>query len=375
MKYFDNAATSFPKLEAVGLNMLEYMNDIGGSYGRSYYPAALKVANVIEDVRDKLAVLLNVKTAENVIFAANATFGINTIINGLNLKNCEVVVSRMEHNAVMRPLKRLEIENNIKIKYLSSEDDGYIKVENLKKIISKKTSLAIINHQSNVNGVIQPLKEIKEEIGEIPLLVDLAQSFGDIEVDLDNWHIDFASFTGHKALLGPTGTGGFYIKNQNMLEPLLVGGTGSKSESFDYPEYMPDKFESGTPNIAGIFGLSGALENKPSCSRHSNSELLLFIDEIKNLKSYKVYAAKNKKNQGKVFSINSDFLNCAELGRILSEKYNIATRAGLHCAPLAHRTLGTYPDGALRISPSIFHTSDDFNYVLKALYEIKKGRL
>jgi cysteine desulfurase family protein len=371
MKYFDNAATSFPKPEGVGKRMLEYINNIGGPYGRSYYPAAFKVANVIEGVRDRLAELLKVKNAENVIFASNATLGINTILNGLNLKNCEVAVSPMEHNAVMRPLKRLEIENNVKIKYLPASEDGYINIEKIKRYLSKNTSLVIINHQSNLNGVIQPVKEIKKEIGDIPILLDLAQSFGDIDIDLDSWGIEFASFTGHKSLLGPTGTGGFYVKNPEIIDPLLVGGTGSKSESFEFPEYMPDKFESGTPNIAGIFGLLGALENKPLAG-YSNSELLSFISEIEKLDSYKVYVAIDKKNQGKVFSINSDSLTCAELCQILSEKYNISTRAGLHCAPLAHKTLGTYPDGALRISPSVYHTADDFNCLLSALHEIKK---
>ena len=369
MKYFDNAATTFPKPVQVGNAILEYINEIGGSYGRSYYPNAFKVANVVENVRDELAKLLNVKKAENVIFAPNATFGINTILTGLELNNCEVVVSPMEHNAVMRPLKRLELEKNIKINYLPVDRDGRVKVGKIKNVLSEKTSLVVVNHQSNVNGVIQPLKNIKKEIGKIPLLVDLAQSFGDIKVDLDGWDIDFAAFTGHKALLGPSGIGGFYIRNQEIVKPLVIGGTGSKSDSFDYPEYMPDKFESGTNNIAGIFGLSGALNNIPF-PKHTFDDYIAFIDKVRKLGSYRVYTALNKKNQGKVFSINAEFINCSELCRILSEKYDIATRAGLHCAPLAHKTLGTYPDGALRISPSVYHTVDDFSYVIKALRDI-----
>ena len=371
MKYFDNAATSFPKPKSVGKEMLEYIDKIGGSYGRSYYPNALKVANVVENVRDRLALLLNVKNVENVLFAPNATFGINTILNGLSLKNCEILISPMEHNAVMRPLIRLRDEFNISIKHLPVERDGMILIEKIKSVLSKKISLVIINHQSNVNGIIQPIKRIKEEIGEIPLLVDLAQSLGEVKIDLDGWNIDFAAFTGHKGLLGPTGTGGFYIKNPKPIKPFSIGGTGSNSESFDYPEYMPDKFESGTPNIAGIFGMLGALRERPE-EKHSHQDFLDFIENIRNMGGYKIYSAVNGKKQGRVFSINSKYMSCSELCHILSKKYKIATRAGLHCAPLAHKTLKTYPNGTLRISPSVYHVTEDFEYVLKALYEIKK---
>jgi cysteine desulfurase family protein len=371
MKYFDNAATTFPKPAGVGKAMLEYINEVGGPYGRSYYPSALKVANVVESVRDNLAGLLNVKKIENVVFAPNATLGINTILNGLDLDGSEIIISPMEHNAVMRPLKRLEAECGVRIRYLPAGEDGYVDLKSIKKTLTSKTSLVIVNHQSNVNGVIQPLKEIKNEIGDIPILADLAQSFGDIEVDLDGWDIDFAAFTGHKSLLGPPGIGGFYISDSDSVKPLILGGTGSKSESFDYPDSMPDKFEAGTPNVAGIFGLSGALQNKPF-PKHTRNEYLAFIDEIRNVGNYRVYSAVDEKNQGKVFSINSNGLNCSELCRILSEKYKIATRTGLHCAPLAHKTLGTYPDGTLRISPSVYHSVCDFDYVIKSLYDINK---
>ena len=370
--YFDNAATSFPKPESVADRIKEYLCEIGGPYGRSFYPNALTVAGVVEGARDIIAGKLGVHDAENISFCNNATFGINTVLHGLLFRGAEVVVSCMEHNAVMRPLMHLKNQLNLTVKYIPSERDGLINLDKIEDILTRKTALVIVNHQSNVNGVIQPVDKLKRITGAVPVLLDLAQSLGEIDINLDNWDIDFAAFTGHKSLLGPTGTGGLYIENSTTLEPLIIGGTGSKSESFDYPEFLPDKFEAGTPNIAGIFGLYGALENKIT-PKHSRDDFISFIDQVGKLKGYKVYRADSVENQGKVFSINSRKMSCSELCRILSVKYKLYTRAGLHCAPLAHQTLRTFPEGTMRISPSVYHTVKDFEYFISALTEIDKS--
>ncbi|MCF7791507.1 MAG: aminotransferase class V-fold PLP-dependent enzyme [Victivallales bacterium] len=368
-KYFDNAATSFPKPQNVGEEVLNYLNKTGGPYGRSFYKKALDVAVKVEDTREKLAELLKIYNPDNLAFSPNATFGLNTIIKSIVYSGSEVLVSGMEHNAVMRPLHQLGKERDFSMKYLPTAVDGTVITERINEVVTDKTSLAVINHQSNVNGVIQPVKEIKQTLENTPVLLDIAQSFGAVDIQLDDWGIDYAAFTGHKSLLGPTGIGGFYMKNPELISPLITGGTGSRSESYEYPQNMPDKFEGGTFNIAGIYGLYGALANKPA-PYHTNDDFFSFIKEIKKLKKFSIYSAVHKQYQGNVFSIKSKEKSCSELCRILSDKYGISTRAGLHCAPLAHKTLKTFPEGTLRISPSIYHTLDDFNYVIKALAEI-----
>ncbi|MCD6112722.1 MAG: aminotransferase class V-fold PLP-dependent enzyme, partial [Bacteroidales bacterium] len=196
-----------------------------------------------------------------------------------------------------------------------------------------------------------------------------SQSLGHENINVDKDSIDFLAFTGHKALLGPTGIGGLFVKNKNLLRPLIEGGTGSKSESVEQPDFMPDMLEAGTPNIAGIFGLYAALKNKPTVS-HSEKDLYHLINDIRKLKNYIVYSASDYENQGDVFSINSKKIDCSELGSLLYEKFGIETRVGLHCAPLAHKHIGTFPSGTLRISPSVYHNKDDFDYLLYALKNI-----
>jgi selenocysteine lyase/cysteine desulfurase len=226
----------------------------------------------------------------------------------------------------------------------------------------------VVNHESNVNGVIQPLGEIKQRLGSVPLLVDASQFFGSIPLSVDKWNIDFLAFTGHKALLGPTGTGGLFIRNPASLEPVIYGGTGSASESFDMPNFVPDRFEAGTPNIVGIYGLLAALQKPPFC-RHSRAEYRQFIEELQNLSSLKVLCAERFEDQGEVFSLLQPGQDPATLARRLFEDFRIETRVGLHCAPMAHKTLGTYPNGSLRISTSRNHSTDDFSYVTNAIKE------
>ncbi len=364
--YFDNAATSFPKPKTVALEMARYLNEIGGPYGRSFYEKSLTVSRALEDIRGKLGQLLGVETPSNIVFTHNATCAINTVLKGLKIYNKEVLISPMEHNAVMRPLLSLVANNNCVYKILPCLPDGTVDVEKVKSMITPKTSLVIICHESNVNGVVQPISEVKRAIGEIPILIDAAQSAGSLPLEIDKNGYDFVAVTGHKSLLGPTGTGCLYIKNDKLLEPLIYGGTGSKSEAFEMPDFMPDKFEAGTPNIAGIFGLGAALKNRIEC-RHLKEEVLDLIEKIKTIGKYRVFCALDAANQGHLFSISSDFASVSDLGFNLYRKYGIESRVGLHCAPLAHRTLGTYPHGTLRISPSIYHTKEDFNEILNSL--------
>ncbi|HOG43727.1 MAG TPA: aminotransferase class V-fold PLP-dependent enzyme [bacterium] len=369
-KYFDNGATSFPKPPEVAEEIAGYLNEIGGTYGRSYHSKAIQVSKIVEETRNMFAKMINAHNSSNIVFTHNATHGINTVLKGLNLKNCEVAVSVLEHNAVMRPLTAIAEQNSIKIRFIPSFSDGLIDVSKVSEVITEKTALVVVNHMSNVNGVIQPVEEIKEIIGDKPILVDAAQSGGHIKIDVLKG-LDFVAFTGHKGLLGPTGTGILYIRNPEMLDSFIEGGTGSRSESVEMPQFMPDKFEAGTPNIAGIFGLRAALMNRP-VPAHSFKELAQLIENIEEIDGFNVVRANDINNQGALFSILSSVMDPSVLGMKLFEKYSIETRIGLHCAPLAHKHLGTFPQGTVRISFSPYHTNEDIEYLINSLREISK---
>jgi len=364
--YFDNAATSFPKPEAVGTETLRYLNDLGGPYGRSFYGRALEVSRTVESCRDLLSERIGAGKPENIVFTANATQAINTVLRGLDLEGGEVWISALEHNAVTRPLKYLEKTNNIEIKYLPSLTGGAVDTEALGRTDLSAASLIIICHESNVTGLIQPVAEIKKAAENVPLLLDAAQSAGGTVIKADEWNIDYLAFTGHKSLLGPTGTGGLYMKSSDALSPLINGGTGSKSDSWETPAFLPDRFEAGTPNIAGIFGLYGALKNTPE-SRHSKKTFLSLLNEISSIAGMHIHAAPAENTQGEVFSITADFASPSDLGMALYEDFGIETRIGLHCAPLAHNTINTFPEGTVRFAPSVYHDDSDLYRLLDAI--------
>ncbi|MFH0803096.1 MAG: aminotransferase class V-fold PLP-dependent enzyme [bacterium] len=367
--YFDNAATSFPKPPSVAAASAAYLDEIGGPYGRSAYGRALEVSRAVEGARSRLADLFGVKDSARVVFTMNATQAVNTVLFGLGLKDAHVLVSPLEHNAVMRPLAALERAGLCRFEVLPHAPDGLVDLEGIRRVLTPRTALVVVNHMSNVNGLIQPVALIKKAVGEIPLLVDGAQSAGNVLVSLEEWGIDFFAFTGHKGLLGPTGTGGLYIRCPEKLEPLICGGTGSRSDSFEMPEFSPDRFEAGTHNIAGIFGLSAALADRPE-ARHQEADFIRLIDKIRRLKTYRLLLAEDKWRQGRLFSLCHRSLPSSEVARRLFEEHKIETRSGLHCAPLAHRTLGTFPDGTVRIAVSPYHTPGDFNRLLDALKDI-----
>lgn len=367
--YFDNASTSFPKPEAVGEEILRYLRVFGGTYGRAAYPRVIETGRVVEETRALLARLFGVSDASHAVFTPGATGAINTVLFGMDLVHKHVLVSGLEHNAVMRPLHRLQKSSGLSWSVLPSRCDGRVIGEQIASHIRRNTALVIINHQSNVNGVVQPLAEIKNAIGPIPLLVDAAQSLPVFQVMGDLWNIDAIALTGHKGLLGPTGIGALFIRDGSQLAPLVYGGTGSRSELFDMPDFLPDKFEAGTPNITGIFGLNAALKNYP-VQGHTRQEFFDLLKEIRAMGKYNLYVSESMEDQGELFSINHARLDCAAMGHRLAKAYGIEVRVGLHCAPLAHQTIGTFPTGTVRISVSAYHTPEDFQILLHALREI-----
>ncbi len=366
--YFDNAATSFPKPPSVAAAMARYLNEVGGPYGRSAYPRAFEVSRTVEKTRDLLAERMGARDAEQVVFTPNATHAINLVLRSLLGRGGRVLISPLEHNAVTRPLAAFASQCGASFDLMPHFADGSVDPDRIEDLVTADTVLAVVNHQSNVNGVIQPLAEIRERLGAVPLLVDASQSFGSVPLRVDDWNIDFLAFTGHKALLGPTGIGGLYMRNPASLEPLVYGGTGSNSESFDMPDFVPDRFEAGTPNIAGIYGLQAALLEQTAC-RHSREDFGRLIENLKSIPSLKVLCADHFENQGDVISLLQPGRDPADLGRMLFDNFGIETRVGLHCAPLAHRTLGTFPGGSLRIGVSRFHSGDDFTYLTEAVRE------
>jgi selenocysteine lyase/cysteine desulfurase len=272
---------------------------------------------------------------------------------------------------VVRPVEALRIGRNITYDIFPHRPDGTIDTDLVAGALRKNTRLVILNHQSNVNGCIQPVQKIKQLIGDIPLLLDLAQSLGHEHIDLDTWQIDFAAFTGHKGLLGPTGTGGFFIRNPDLVSPLFFGGTGSRSENFDMPHFLPDKFEAGTPNVAGLFGLLGALENL-QVPLFSHEQFLKLLANIESLPFLKCIRASDPNAQGPLFSLIHHNFDCSRFANALYTRFQIETRSGLHCAPLAHISLGTFPDGTVRVALSPFHTEEDLNYLYESLSSMEK---
>ncbi|MFA8300538.1 MAG: aminotransferase class V-fold PLP-dependent enzyme [Hyphomicrobiales bacterium] len=368
--YFDNSSTSFPKPVEVSSAISDYLLNIGGTYGRAAYGRVLQSSSIVEECRDLIGCVIGTEDIEHIGFSMNATYALNLLIRGSLKEGGHVLISPMEHNSVARPLEVLRKEGKITYDILEADGSGLVSVDKIKEQVRVNTQLVVINHLSNVNGVIQSIGEIKQSIEDIKLLVDATQSVGSLAIDVDDRHIDMVAFTGHKGLLGPTGVGAFYVKDPKAVSPLIYGGTGSKSESLDMPEFMPDIFEAGTPNIVGICGLKAAIEHKPE-PKHTYEDFLYLLRSIESLGMYDLYKSENISCQGEVFSLNHKEIDCGTLAYNLYEFGNIEVRTGLHCAPLAHKHIGTFPKGSLRVSLSPYHSRDDIEYLLSKLEEVE----
>ncbi|WP_291861730.1 aminotransferase class V-fold PLP-dependent enzyme [Marinilabilia sp.] len=356
--YFDNASTSWPKSPEVAHAMADFLLKTGGTYGRAAYQRVYQTSAMIEECRNELADVLGVTESGNIAFTQNATQAINTILFGLDLRDCEVLVSPLEHNAVMRPLEHLKETRNVNWKIIPAAKDGTIIPEMISSMVTERTQLVIINHESNVNGVIQPLEKVRNFIGDLPLMIDATQSLGNVPFEGDNWGVDFIAFTGHKGLMGSPGTGGFFVRDTELLTPLFYGGTGSRSESFEMPLFAPDKFEAGTHNTVGLAGLLAALRNRTECG-WKTSDLEELIEQLQNIPGVRVLTAREPSNRGHVFSLVHENLTPSAIASRLYDRFEIEIRSGLHCAPLAHRYLETFPHGTARFAPSLYHTKDD----------------
>jgi len=383
--YLDNAATSFPKPEGVIRAVSDYMTNIGGNPGRSAHRLSIEAADAVFSAREEVAAFFGLRDPMRVIFTHNATEALNLAILGILSGGGHAVTTSMEHNSVARPLRELEKRGKISFSIIESQT-GAVDPEKVKDEFRKDTKLVIINHASNVFGTLQPILEIGKicRMQGIPLLVDAAQSAGVIKIDIANDPIDLIAFTGHKGLLGPTGTGGLVIAegfDHAAIQPLKFGGTGSNSEKIEQPPFLPDRYESGTLNSAGIWGLRegirylSSLDNGIESSyRRKKTLVARFMDTAhKNIDGFISYFDHDRIETG-VVSFNIEGMMASDVARMLSDDYGIMCRAGLHCAPLAHKSIGTFPAGTVRFSFGLFNRDEDADAAAVALREISKKR-
>ena len=378
MIYFDNAATSFPKPEIVYTSIMTAMREYGANPGRSGHKLALKASRGIYETRDLICQIFNVKNPMNVILTFNATESLNIGIKGVLKPGDHVITTSMEHNSVLRPityLKRFGIESTI----VKGDEKGRVSVLDIERNIKPNTKLIVNTHVSNLTGTIMPIEEIGKlaRSKEILFMVDAAQSAGVYDIDVEKMNIDLLSFPGHKGLFGPQGTGGLCIREGLQLEGFMQGGTGSASHSLEQPEINPDKFESGTANGPGIIGLGSGIKyilDRGIANIREYEENLMehFIEEAKKIEGIKLYGPLNAIEQAGVVALNIKDADSSEVSYILDEEFDIAVRPGLHCAPLAHETIGTLEQGVVRFSFGIFNTHEEIEFCIKALKEIAK---
>lgn len=379
--YADNAATSKEKPSQVWEAMENYMKETGTSPGRGGYALGLEADRMIFSTRQKVARLFNGKDESSVFFSLNVTHALNVVLKGYLQKGDHVVTSSMEHNAAARPLQTLKDSGLIDYTVVQCTAEGRLFPEKIGEAVRSDTKMLLINHASNVTGTIAPAAEIGKVAQEYGLyyVLDCAQTAGTAtEVDIEKINANVIAFTGHKGLLGPQGVGGcIFIDKSSSSEvsPVFQGGTGSKSDMLTHPDFMPDKLEAGTPNTVGIVGLGSALDwlfaNGEKVWEHEKELTRYFLEGLEELSDrIIIYGPKNAAEQTPVVSINIEGCDGAQISFMLDRLYGVMTRSGLHCSPLAHKTIGTYPEGTIRFSFGAFNTKEEVNYILKSLQEI-----
>ncbi len=377
--YLDNAATSHPRPQAVIDAVCNYLSQLGANPGRSGHSSSLQAGRMILETRERLAEFFATDSPENVIFTQNVTHAINLVLHGYLEPGDQVITTRYEHNSVLRPLTHLQEQRQVSVEYLPVQIDGTIAPEDLTRLKTDKTSLLIINHASNVSGAVLDIAAADSwaKTHDIPLLVDTAQTAGSLNFDWSQVKPEFLCFTGHKSLMGPTGIGGLIISPEmvEQTDSFVRGGTGSKSDQLNQPTVLPDKYEAGTVNAAGAAGLNAGLKyleqtGLKTIKEHKLELTSRFYQGAKELPQIEVAGPGLSPERTSTISLTFAGADPAEVSLILDREYNIMTRSGLHCAPLAHRELGTYPAGTLRFSLGFFNTEQEVDKTLTALKEV-----
>ena len=380
MIYLDNAATSWPKPEIVYLTMDEYLRTKGGNPGRGSHSLAIAARDTVEETRMLLSRLFNAPEVKRVIFTLNCTDALNLGLKGLLKTGDHVITDSISHNSVARPLNKLEKLGVTVTRLPPSADMGVVSPQDIEEAITQDTKLVVITHASNVTGTIQPIDRygVITRKHNLIFMVDAAQTAGNYTIDVQKSNIDLLAFSGHKGLLGPTGTGALYVGERVNLDSSREGGTGSFSENEEQPETLPDKYESGTQNGVGIAGLGAGIkfireEGMDQIREHEEHLTDILIRDLRQIPGVTLYVAKNGVKQAPVVSFNVKGLEPGEVGTILDQSFDIKVRTGLHCAPAAHRTIGTFPKGTVRLSPGYFNTLEEIGLTVSAIERIARS--
>jgi cysteine desulfurase / selenocysteine lyase len=377
MIYLDNAATSFPKPEGVYQALDRFARQSLANPGRAGHKMALVAEHALDDARHLLNQLFHGEGPERFVFTLNCTDALNMAFKGVLAEGDHVLTSDLEHNSVSRPLRKMELDGRITLTRLRADGSGTMDPDDFRKAVTPRTRLIALTHASNVLGTVQPVAEVGRLARERGLLflVDAAQTAGVVPIDVRALHIDLLAFPGHKSLLGPTGTGALYVGPRATLRAWREGGTGGDSSSETQPSQFPYFLEGGTPNVLGVAGLAAGvryvqeqgLEKIHAHEVRLTERLWRRLDE---LGAYEVFGHRDMARRVGTLSFRSEALPAAELGGILDQAFDIAVRPGLHCAPYIHRSLGTFPDGTVRVSPGPFSTDQDIDQLARALAEI-----
>ena len=380
--YFDNGSTSWPKAPQVASSMSELLESGAFNINRGNYEGAYELESLVLLTRMQLARLFHAPDSRHVIFTPGITYSLNYLIKGLLRPGDHVLVSSLEHNAVMRPLCQLTSQD-IHYTMIPAETDGTTHPESVEALIRPETKAVIMLHASNVCGTRMPLDALGEicQRHQLYFVVDSAQTAGIVPINMDKMHIDALAFTGHKGLRGPQGTGGFLVSQElaEQMEPLISGGTGSVSHTEEIPDFMPDRFESGTPNLPGIYGLHEALLYLKTHSLQAINEKELsltgyFLEQLQALddtgRHIRIIGKKDLTDRNAVVSIQTPEIDMSQVAWQLDNEYGVMTRVGLHCAPNAHKTLGTYPAGTIRFSFGPENTKNELDFAIQGLKKI-----
>lgn len=377
--YLDNAATSFPKPPQVLEEMFENYARMGASPGRGGYDLAVQCEEYVQGVRQQISDFFGGDNPEHVAFAYNSTDALNTIILGLIEPGCHVVSSRLEHNSVLRPLHHLRDQGLITFDLVPFDENGFINPQDVADLIKPATRFVVLNHVSNVLGTIQPISEVGGICRDrgIPLVIDASQSAGLVPIDMRAMHVDALAFTGHKSLMGPTGIGGLILREGIQIRPTRFGGTGLESQNPVQPDAYPYRLEAGTINFMGIIGLSAGLrfiaqQGMANIYNHEMSLAQTLRDGLAAFGGIKTYCADSMEKHIAVLTCNAEGIDPEDFAAILDGDFNIATRSGLHCAPLVHEDIGTSPSGGVRFSFGPFNTAEDVSAALSAFAAIVK---
>lgn len=375
--YLDHAATSWPKPPTVTEAVVQAMLNDAANPGRGSHAMAVRASRILFDTRKQLSKLFNIKNPNDIAFTSNTTMALNMAIKGWLKPGDHVIATSVEHNSVRRPLYFLEQTIGIEVTYVEADQYGNIKLDDVAKAIQPNTTLAVVNHSSNLLGTIIPIAEIAEltKKHHIKLLVDAAQSAGILPIDVRAMGIDMLAFPGHKGLLGPQGTGGLYIAPEVELVPLLHGGTGSQSEAREQPYVRPDRYEAGTQNTPGLAGLKVGVQHVLSEtveSIHTKEWALIqrLITGLQSIQGVQLHGPALGEQRTGILAFNVEGIDPSELSFILDQHYRIAVRAGYHCTPLAHKSAGTSATGAIRASVGIYSTELEVDALTEAIKEI-----